>query len=97
MCCLLTLMAVAGPRVAAIIWWLVDMSFFDRVFNTAFWPIVGIIFAPWTTLFYLFGWVGSPGIQGWDYVLIVIGIVLDVATQGGGLWRNRKRVPGYAR
>jgi hypothetical protein len=96
MCCLLTLMAIAGPRVATIIWWLVDMSFFDRVFNTVFWPVVGIIFAPWTTLFYLLAWVGSPGVHGWDYVLIVIGILLDVATHGGGIWRHRKRVPGYA-
>lgn len=96
MCCLMTLMAIAGPRAAMIIWWLVDMSWFQRVFDTAFWPIVGIIFAPWTLLFYTISMVGGQNVVGWDYVLIVIGILLDVATHGGGIWRNRKRVPGYS-
>jgi hypothetical protein len=89
-------MFLAGPRAAILIWWLFDMSFFDRVFATIFWPIIGVLFAPWTTLFYLFSWVGSPGVSGWDYLLIVIGILLDVATYGGGAWRNRRSMPGYA-
>ncbi len=73
MCCLLTLMAIAGPRVAMIIWWMVDMSWFQRVFDTAFWPILGIIFAPWTLLFYTISMIGGQNGRDWDYVLIVIG------------------------
>ena len=96
MCCLLSLMALAGPRVAIIIWWLVDMSWFERMFDTVFWPIVGLIFAPWTLLFYTISMIGGQNVAGWDYVLIVIGILLDIFTYSGGAWRNRKRVPGYS-
>jgi hypothetical protein len=95
MCCLFTTLAFLGPRVALIIWWLVDMDFFARVFDTVFWPVVGIIFAPWTTLFYVIGWVGSPGIESWDYVWIAIGILLDITSYTGGAWKNRGRVPGH--
>ena len=97
MCCILSLMFLIGPRGAIIIWWLFDMSFFDRVFATVFWPVIGVIFAPWTTLFYLFANVGGGSLSGWDYLLIIIGILLDVATHLGGGWTNRKRVPGYAK
>ena len=76
MCCLLALMGTLGPRIAFIIWWIADTSFFHRVFSTAFWPIIGVIFAPWTTLFYTIAWWGgSP--QGDLYVL--------------GLYRGRHR------
>ncbi len=99
MCCFLALLGTLGPRVAFIVWWLVSPTLFDRVFSTVFWPVIGVVFAPWTTLFYtLAWWGGSP--QGhlvfWSYLLIVIGIVIDIGTHGGGLWRNRKNVPGYA-
>jgi len=99
MCCLIALMGTLGPRVAFIIWWIADTSFFHKVFSTAFWPVIGVIFAPWTTLFYTIAYWGSTP-QGhftwWSYVVIVIGILLDIASHGGGLWRNRKKVPGMA-
>jgi hypothetical protein len=99
MCCLFSLAGILGPRIALVIWWIVNTSLFDRVFSTVFWPIVGIIFAPWTTLFYVIAWwASSPQgqLSGWGYFLIVIGILFDVASQGGGLWRGRKRW-GYSR
>jgi hypothetical protein len=99
MCCLLALMGTLGPRVAFIIWWIADTALFHKVFSTAFWPIIGVVFAPWTTLFYTIAWAGGTP-QGhfyfWGYLLVVIGILFDIASHGGGAWRNRKKVPGYA-
>lgn len=97
MCCLFATSALFGPRIALIIWWLLDMSFFDDVFATVFWPIVGVVFAPWTTLFYVIGFVGSPGTQGWDYVWIVIGILLDLASYSSGALQGRRGTPVYGR
>ena len=98
MCCLLTVTAFLGPRVAVLIWWLVDWNFWHTAYSTVFWPIIGILFAPWTTLFYMIAFRSGLGISGgWDYLLIVIGILLDLFTYFGGGWRNRKRMPGYAK
>ena len=98
MCCILTVMTFLGPRVAVLIWWLVDWSYWSAAYSTAFWPIIGIIFAPWMTLFYMIAYVSGDRIAGgWDFLLIVIGILLDLFSYFGGGWKNRKRVPGYAK
>ena len=99
MCCLLTVMAFIGPRAALIIWWLTSMTLFQRMFSTAFWPVLGVIFAPWTTLMYALAWWGGTPqghFSAWGYVIVVIGILLDISTYGGGVWRNRQRVAGYS-
>jgi hypothetical protein len=36
------------------------------------------------------------GIVGFDWVLLILGILADVASYSGGLWGNRNQVPGYA-
>jgi hypothetical protein len=100
MCCLGALGGTLAPRIALIVWWIVRAPFFDKVFSTAFWPVIGIIFAPWTTLFFTISWrYGSPEghLAAWGYVLIVIGILFDLASHGGGLWRSRRRLTRYAR
>ena len=62
MCCILTIMTFLGPRVAVLVWWLVSWSYWQSAYETAFWPIIGIIFAPWTTLFYMFAYLSGDRI-----------------------------------
>ena len=50
-------------------------------------------FLPWTVLMFLIIYPG--GIVGFDWVLLILGIVADVASYSGGFWGNRKAVPGY--
>jgi len=98
MCCILTIMGFLGPRAAVIIWWLVGWSYWSGAYSTVFWPILGVIFAPWTTLFYMFAYLSGDSIGGgWDYLLIVIGVLLDLFSYFGGGWKNRRRVPGYGK
>jgi hypothetical protein len=79
-----------------IIWWLVSWSYWQTAYNTVFWPIVGIIFAPWTTLFYMIAFLSGDRIAGpVDFLLIVLGILIDLLTYFGGGWRHRERIPGY--
>ena len=94
MCCLFTILILLGPRVASVVWWIFD---FDR-WQTAFeifpisiiWPILGIIFVPWTTLIYVL--VAPEGISGLDVVLLMIALVVDAVSLGGGGYGNRKRL-----
>ena len=53
MCCFFTTLLLLGPRFAILIWWFIRPLYYNLVFNTWVWPILGVIFLPWTTLMYL--------------------------------------------
>ena len=92
MCCLVTILALLGPRVANGIWWLVDTARWNAAFGSIVWPILGIIFLPWTTLMYVLA-IGN-GISGFEVLLLIIAIIVDVLSLGGGGLGNRKRFTG---
>ena len=79
MCCFVLLLVALGPRFGIIAVWL----FGDRVdlaFDSWLWPLLGLLFAPWTTLMYLATWSVVGGVSGGDWILVGLGVVLDVAT-----------------
>jgi hypothetical protein len=79
MCCLVGILGVLGPRFALAFWWIFGNKV-DLAFGSWIWPLLGIIFLPWTTLAYVIAW-QPGGISGsWDVLLIVIGVALDVVT-----------------
>ena len=47
-CCLLTVLVLLGARAVDIVWWIAQPARWDAAFSSALWPILGIIFAPWT-------------------------------------------------
>lgn len=68
-----------GPRLAFLFVWI----FGDRVdaaYDTWVWPLLGVLFAPWTALFYALAWGPLEGVSGWGWVAVAFGIVLDVAS-----------------
>lgn len=89
MCCFITTLFLLGPRLAAIVWWLFWPIKWNLTFNTIIWPILGIIFLPWTTLMY----VGIfPVVGFWDWLLLILAIIVDISTHGGGFFGNRDRI-----
>lgn len=88
MCCMLTALLMVGPRLAIIVWWLVGSPRFAQAFNGLLWPILGVLFAPWTTLAYL---LVMPGVTGIDWLWIALGILIDLGALGGG-YRSRDRI-----
>ena len=93
MCCFITSLLLAGPRAAILVWWLLFPVRFNVAFSTILWPILGILFAPWTTLMYLAIWPG--GVVGFDWFWIGLGILFDIGMYAGGGYGNRDRIPGY--
>jgi len=87
MCCFFAVLFTAGPRLAGIIWWLFQPVRWDQAFDSVIWPILGLIFLPWTTLFYMIVFPG--GVIGIDWLWIVLGVVADVASHAGGATRRR--------
>lgn len=91
--CLLAIGISIAPRLMLILAWIFSERW-DVVWQgNWFWPLLGILFAPFTTVMYLLSW--SPlGIQGWDWMWIGLGVLLDIMK-----WQqvvaNRNYVPGY--
>jgi hypothetical protein len=57
-------------------------------------PLLGIVFLPYTTIMYLLVWAPN-GIQGWDWIWIVLGLILD-AMHWAQYIEKRRQVPGYS-
>jgi len=75
--CLFAIIGAFAPRLAFVLLWIFT-PLVSRVFNNAVLPILGLIFLPFTTLFYVLvvNSLGSHNIWGW--LLILIGFLLDL-------------------
>lgn len=91
--CLLALGLAVAPRLFLILAWIFSERW-DIVWRgNWFWPLLGVIFAPFTTVMYMLVW--SPtGIAGWDWLWIGLGVMLDIM-KWGQIAQTRREVPGY--
>ncbi|HET8648453.1 MAG TPA: hypothetical protein VFL95_00310 [Gemmatimonadales bacterium] len=81
--CLLALIALFTPRlVVALLWFLTN--WFQGMFNTILWPILGFIFLPTTLLWYsvVQHWFGGQWTL-WPVVGLVIALMIDVSPASG--------------
>ncbi|MGD8463804.1 MAG: hypothetical protein PVI09_08035 [Anaerolineae bacterium] len=95
MCCIFTSLLLFGPRLAILVWWLINPLRFANAFGSFIWPILGTIFLPWTTLMFLIVWSPVGGIYGLDWLWLGLGVLFDIMTYGGGGYGNRDRLRGY--
>ena len=96
--CLFALFAGMFPRIADIIIWIARPAIFDAAFKGSwFWPLLGIIFLPFTTLMYIILWSPTLGLYGWDWFWIVLAVFLDLGHLAHTVYTNRNAIPGYAR
>jgi hypothetical protein len=94
MCCAFTTLVLLGPRALAILWALVDPQRWELAFDSFIWPLLGVIFVPWMTLAYVL--VAPDGITALEWGLIIIALIADIASWGGGGFRHRERLSSYA-
>jgi hypothetical protein len=90
MCCFFATLLFFGPRLGFLVYWLIAPARINLAFNTFIWPLLGLIFLPWTTLMYVFIY----PIASFDWIWLLLAVVVDVASYGGGVY-NRRQVPGY--
>jgi hypothetical protein len=82
MCCLALTAGFLGPRIALVIWWIFGDRV-DRAFDSWAWPLLGLIFLPWTTLAYLLVWSPVGGVEGGEWIVVALGFLADVLTYTG--------------
>jgi hypothetical protein len=94
-CCLFAVAALIGPRALYLVYWLVDPASWGRAFDNFLVPFLGFVFLPWTTIFYVF--VFPFGIDTADWLLLFLGLLLDITSLSGGLFGNRDQMQRYYR
>jgi hypothetical protein len=93
MCCVFSTLVLFGPRLGILVWWLFWPARFRLVFQGSWlWPLLGLLFLPWTTLMYLV--VGPQGVNGLDWLWLGLGLLADLASYSGGAYGNRDRLRG---
>jgi hypothetical protein len=71
----------------------------DAFGGTWFWPILGIIFLPFTTLMYVLLWSPATDVTGWDWLWLGMAVLLDLshwASAADAGYTNRDRLPAYS-
>ena len=85
--CLVVFALIFSPRLVMVVWWLLDMARWSSTFDTVLLPVLGFVLAPWTTLMYVL--VSPGGLNGFDWVLMAIAVLVDLGAIGGGAARRR--------
>ena len=95
MCCFFLVLLFLGPRFGFLIYWLtaVGRVQIELAFDTWIIPLLGVIFLPWTTLMWTFVH-GANGMVGFDWVWVILALVVDIATYTSGAYK-RKAIPYY--
>lgn len=92
--CLLAIFGGMFPRLAVLFIWLARPVLFTAVFGGSwFWPLLGVIFLPFTTLMYVLLW-GPGGLIGFDWFWLILAVILDLSSAAGSAYGNRDRF-GY--
>ncbi len=90
--CLLAIFAGMFPRFALIIFWIARPERMDATFTTALWPVLGIVFLPFTTLIYVLLYTPGIGVTGSDWLWITLAVILDLG-HWGATASQRNAVP----
>jgi hypothetical protein len=98
MCCAFVVLVFLGPRFFGAMWWLFQQARWALAFNNWplgslwwIWPILGLVFVPWTTIMYVI--VAPGGVAGWDWLWIGLALAADIFWYAGGA--RRKAIPNY--
>ena len=87
--CLFALFAGFFPRAALILVWITSNRV-ERAFDDSFiLPLLGLIFLPFTTLFFVFAW--APGVElgGGRWLWVALGFLIDVGNYVGSARARR--------
>jgi hypothetical protein len=94
--CLFAMVAGMFPRLGTLLLWLARPAMVNTAFGGSWlWPILGIIFLPFTTLMYIILMQGVGGLTGWDWLWMVMAVMIDVMHYSSTAYSNRSQIPGY--
>jgi hypothetical protein len=83
MCCIFALFSLIAPRLVVALLWFFS-NWFQGIFDSILWPLLGFIFLPTTLLWYtaVQHWWGGQWTL-WPIVGIVVALLIDLSPAGG--------------
>jgi hypothetical protein len=84
--CLVGCLAVASPRLALFLVWLLGGDYLSRAFEYWLWPLLGFFFMPLTTLAFAYGMnsLGQPReMEPLGWLLVAVAGAIDIGLIGG--------------
>jgi hypothetical protein len=87
--CFLILLGLISPRLVLFCLWLFT-NYLSRAFDSWFWPTLGFLFLPMTTLAYAVAENEFHGLDGIGLVILLVGFAADLGLFGFGA-RSRRR------
>ena len=88
--CLILILMIFSARLGAVFWWLVQPNRWESAFESWVWPVLGIVFLPWTTIM----WVAvAPfgNVAGADWLWLMLGLFADFASYASSGYGGRQR------
>lgn len=89
--CFIGCLALITPRFAIFLVFLFS-DYLGRAYETNFWPFLGFLFMPLTTLAYAFAVNAGGGVHGMYLVLMVVAVLADLGLLGGAKRSTRSEL-----
>jgi len=80
MCCFVLILGFLGPRLAFLWVWLFTPQVTAAFAGSFWWPLLGVLFLPWTALAYVAAWAPVGGVTGIGWAVVAFAFVLDIAS-----------------
>jgi len=88
--CLLALLAAISPRLVIFLLWI----FTDRLtiaFRSGWEGLLGFLVLPYATLFYALVYAPGKGVDTFGWIIVALGVLLDLFTLTNGARARRRR------
>ncbi len=90
--CLFLLITLLSPRLGILVLWLFT-DYVNRAFSLWLWPLLGLVFLPWTTLIYILVAAPAGGISFWGWLMVGLGLLTDISAHVQS-YTNREQARG---
>jgi hypothetical protein len=88
--CLLALLAGVAPRFVIVLLWIFS-DLVDRAFTGFIIPLLGLLFFPYATLFYVLAYNPVTEVSGVGWAFVVLGFLFDIGHWASGAAQGRQR------
>jgi len=88
--CLLFIAALFAPRLVFALMWIFGNDV-DAAFDTWLWPLLLLLFLPWTGIMYSLLWSPVVGVDGGEWILVAIAVLVDILSWGSRMAKSRYR------